>query len=273
MKVKKFVYNLIQLILIAIIIYCLYNIGTYYYQNYKNTQKISEVNNIVDEIEDETINKLNDNVKASGNETLTKEELDALSKNVIARLKKENQDVVSYIKVDEVKINNPVTFTEFDNDYYLYRDLDENTSTPGTLFMNGWNNSDFSDMNTTIFGHNLRVNDKRYAPMFKLLLNYEKEEFVNAKNEHFIEVYTEQGYKKYKIFTAYYTTSYEDYILPNRPVEEWVDYLYDLEEKSIQDFGIDHEFKETDQILTLSTCDENRNDDFGRFVVHAIEWE
>lgn len=161
MKVKKVVYNLIQLILIAIIIYCLYNIGTYYYQNYKNTQKISEVNNIVDEIEDEAINKLNDNVKAFGNETLTKEELDALSKNVIARLKKENQDVVSYIKVDEVKINNPVTFTEFDNDYYLYRDLDENTSTPGTLFMNGWNNPDFSDMNTTIFGHNLRVNEDR----------------------------------------------------------------------------------------------------------------
>lgn len=265
-KGKKNIFlTIIQIILIAIIAYCLYNIASYYYQNYKNTKQIEQYVELVDEIESEAEAEL----EVEKNDELSKEQLDFIAKKTIERLKLKNSDIVSFVKIDDFKINNPVTWVEEDNDYYLYKDLEEKYSRPGTIFMNGWNNPDFTDMNTTFFGHNLRTHPEFYAPMFKLLLNLEDPEFVNSKDEFIVQVYTENGYKEYKIFTAYYSHELDDYIMPNRDKDEWVSYLEGLQEKSINDFGIDLEFKEDDKILTLSTCD-NVTDE-GRFVVHAIE--
>lgn len=264
-KRRNLILTIIQLILLLIILYSLYNIGIYFYQNYKNTKRLAEVSEIVSKVEKDTEKQLGLNLD---NLKLNKEQLDKIAKNTIDRLKTENSDIVSFIKVDEFKLNNPVTYVKEDNDYYLYRDLQEAYSRPGTLFVNGWNNPDFSDMNTTIFGHNLRTHPHFYAPMFKLLLNLENKDFVDAKKEHIVEIYTKEGYKKYKIFSAYYSNEYDNYIKPNRDKSEWVDYLNSIMKKSINDFKTDIKFKESDKILTLSTCD-NVTDE-GRFVVHAI---
>lgn len=266
-KKKNLLLTLIQLILIAIILFSLYRIGTYLYQNWSNTQITNKVVDIVEQVEREDFGSTQNNESEDVAEDI---DLDELSKRIIERLKTENEDIVSYIKFEEVKINNPVVYRKEDNDFYLYKDLNKNYSAPGTLFLNGWNKPDYTDMNTTIFGHNMRVWDGFMAPMFKLLLNFEDAEFVNAQDSYFVEIYTEHGYKKYEVFSAYYSNRYNDYIQANRPVEEWVDYLNSIKEESINEFDFNHEFVETDQILTLSTCDEVRGNDEGRFVVHAL---
>lgn len=274
-KTKNILTNIIQIILVAIIIFSIYKIGTYYYQNYKNTQIINNVQNIVEQIESENT-PLDGGQEVEVSETnkveLSKTQLDQIAIKTIERLKQENADVKAYVKMLDFGINNPVTYRHKDNDYYLYRDLEENYSTPGTLFINGWSDPEFKDMNTTIFGHNLRVGDN-FAPMFKQLLTFEDEEVVKSKDEHIIEIYTDQGYKKYKVFSAYYSTTFNDYIKSNREKDVWVEYLESLEDESIHDFKFDPEFTEDTKILTLSTCDEVRGDNKGRFVVQAIEIE
>lgn len=263
-KKKNLLLSLIQLILIAIILFSLYRIGTYIYQNWTNTKITNKVTDIIESVE------MEEDSNSSTEEANKEIDLDELAKKVIQRLKQENEDIVAYIKFEEVKINNPVVYRKEDNDYYLYKNLEKKYSVPGTLFLNGWNKPDFTDMNSTIFGHNMRVWDGFMAPMFKLLINFEDPEFVNAQDSYYIDLYTEQGYKKYQVFSAYYSNRYNDYIEANRPVEDWIDYLYSIKDESINDFNVDYDFKETDQILTLSTCDEVRNNDEDRFVVHAV---
>lgn len=267
-KKRNFLITIIQIILVVIILYSVYSIGNYYYQNYKNTKNLEKVNNLVNDVENDANKELNIDDKTNHSE-LTKEQLDFIAKRTIERLKLENKDIYAFVKAPDFKINNPVTWVYEDNDYYLFRDLEGNSSRPGTIFMNGWNNPDFSDMNITFFGHNLRTHPEFYAPMFKMLLTLEEPEVVKSRDKHIVEVYTEQGYKKYMIFTAYYSHELDDYIMPNRNKSDWPEYLQSLQEKSINDFGLDLQFTESDRILTLSTCD-NVSDE-GRFVVHAIE--
>ncbi|MFM1538325.1 hypothetical protein [Helcococcus bovis] len=185
-KTKKVFLTLIQIILVAIIIYSAYEIGTYYYQNYKSTKKLNEVSEEVTKIEKEI------DFDNKGKE-LSKAEKDKLAKKIIADLQKRNKDIKAFIKAKDFKVNFPATYLFEDNETYLFSDLDGNWSRPGTLMVNGYNNPDFSDMNTTIFGHNLRTNPEMYAPMFKLLLTLEKKDFVNSKDDFIVEVYTEQG--------------------------------------------------------------------------------
>ncbi|MFM1580953.1 class B sortase [Helcococcus bovis] len=263
-KTKKVFLTLIQIILVAIIIYSAYEIGTYYYQNYKSTKKLNEVSEEVTKIEKEI------DFDNKGKE-LSKAEKDKLAKKIIADLQKRNKDIKAFIKAKDFKVNFPATYLFEDNETYLFSDLDGNWSRPGTLMVNGYNNPDFSDMNTTIFGHNLRTNPEMYAPMFKLLLTLEKKDFVNSKDDFIVEVYTEQGYHKYKIFTAYYSDTSDYYIQANRNKDEWVDYLNKVKNKSINKFKYEPKFTENSKILTLSTCDNDTLE--GRFVVHALKVE
>ncbi|WP_282926931.1 class B sortase [Helcococcus kunzii] len=285
-KKKNIVLTIVQLVLVAIIIYSLYNIGSYYYQNYKSTKALKKITEEVSSIEENILNKSDvagiNNVtgvkNSTGNKNESKEERnipkksrDQVAKEVVAKLKERNKDIIGYIKVEGVKIDYPILYTKEDNDYYLFRDLDGNWSRPGNIFLNGWNNPDFSDMNTTVFGHNLRTNPEKYAPMFKLILNFDNEEFVNSKKEHIIEIYTEEGYKKYRIFSGYYSNISNDYMEANRDKRIWVDYLKNIKNKSTHDFGVDYKFSEDTKIVTLSTCDNDTDE--GRYVVHAYEIE
>lgn len=293
-KKKNTILILIQVLLIIIMLYSGYQIFTYYYENYRSSKQLKEANSLVEDIEsefnskilNETINKKvketvteandNDNNGENTEEVkLSKEELDEKAKLVVQKLKEKNSDVVGYVKFDEAKIKFPILYKEGSNQYYLWKDLNKNPSRPGSIFLNGYNNSDFLDMNTTLFGHNLKTNPDQFAPMFKLLLQFEHSENVDQNKEYFVEIYTENGYKKYKVFTAYYSTSNDDYILSSRDEKNWVKYLNERKEMSINKFSEPEAFVSEDKLLTLSTCDDGDGEfgDAGRFVVQAIEVE
>lgn len=268
-KKKNIIYTIIQLILVAVIIYSLYNIGTYYYQNYKSTKALKNITDEVSKIEEKLLLNKKENKENKDSNNTTKIDKDQVGKEVVLELEKKNKDIIGYIKVDGLKIDYPIVYIKEDNDYYLFRDLDGNWSRPGNIFLNGWNKPDFSDMNTTIFGHNLRTDPEKYAPMFKLLLEFENKSYVDSKDQHIIEIYSEQGYKQYRIFSAYYSDISNDYIEANRDKNIWVDYLNGLRDKSTNDFFADYKFTEDTKIVTLSTCDNDTDE--GRYVVHAYE--
>lgn len=280
-KKRNFIITFIQIILFAIMIYSGYQIFSYYYENYKSTQQLKEANKLVNEVEKDFNKNLSlenkDKKKDNDNQEkkLSKKELDERAKLVVKKLKEKNSDVVGYVKFEEAKINFPILYKKGNNSYYLWKDLNKNFSRPGSIFLNGGNEPDFKDMNTTIFGHNLRTNPEQFAPMFKLLLQFEDKKNVDPNKEYFVEIYTEEGYKKYKVFTAYYSTSNDDYILSQRNKNNWTKYLDERKDKSINKFTDPQPFTSDDKILTMSTCDygdgEFGND--GRFVVQAVEVE
>lgn len=265
-KFKKWFLTLIQIGLLGVMIYSGHQIGTYYYENYRNSQKLKETNNIVEEIENKSKVKLNES------EEERKHRLDALAKTVIENLKKKNQDIVAFIKFPEAKISFPVAWAENDNFKYLWSDLDLNNSRPGTIFLNGFNNPDFNDMNSTLFGHNLRTNAEFFAPMFKLLLDFDDPSKVDTSRDYFIEIYTEEGYRRYQVFSGYYSDAYDNYIFTNIDVQEWTDYLNTRKDRSAVNYNVNHEFKMGDKLLTLSTCDyaDTEVGEDGRFVMHAV---
>lgn len=169
----------------------------------------------------------------------------------INKYKTINKNTIGYIKVKGTKVDFPVVQYK-DNDYYLKHSFDNSKNKYGWVFMD-YRNDYFNDMNTIIYGHTID-NKLMFASLKNILSD-------NSINE--IEVYENEGFVKYQIFSVYIIEPVNDYLRMNFPVNEYDMFLNDIKERSIYDYGID--VNVGDKILTLSTC--YQNDD--RLVIHA----
>ena len=104
--------------------------------------------------------------------------------------------------------------------------------------------------------------------MFGSLKNYKSQDIVN-KSQYFWVITPDEAYK-YKIF-AIYTANVDGntYTLIKGPGKETIDYGNNMKAKSNIDTG-EYQFKETDKIVTLSTC---TGDSATRFVVQGVRVE
>lgn len=80
-------------------------------------------------------------------------------------LKSRNSDVVGWLYIPNTKIDE-VLLKGKSNDTYLRSDIDGNYNYAGALFLDENNSRDLKDVNTTIYGHNMkngsRFHDLRY---------------------------------------------------------------------------------------------------------------
>lgn len=266
-KSNKFL-TFIQIILVAIMIYSAYQIGSYYYFNWRNTQQLREAMEIA-EVSEKKFEKVPEKEETEEERKLR---LDNMAKEVIKSLKEKGEDVVAYVKFPEARISYPVAYKKEDNDFYLFRDLKKNYSSSGTVFLNGYNEPNFDDMNTTLFGHHMLYGTDLLEPMFTDLLKFDKAENVDPSKEYFVEIYTEEGYSKYQIFSGYFSDAYDNYIFSNMDEEGWVNYMTQRQARSSQQFLYNKGFSKESKILTLSTCDygDTAVGADGRFVMHAM---
>ena len=88
-------------------------------------------------------------------------------------LLQENPDTVAWIRFDEPSIISYPVVKSADNKEYLTKTFSANDNKLGAIFMDMKNKSDFSDRNTMIYGHNLKVGGE----MFSQLKRYEEESF------------------------------------------------------------------------------------------------
>ena len=104
--------------------------------------------------------------------------------------------------------------------------------------------------------------------MFGSLKNYKSQDIV-SKSPYFWVITPDEAYK-YKIF-AIYTANVDGntYTLIKGPGKETIDYGNSMKAKSNIDTG-EYQFKETDKIVTLSTC---TGDSATRFVVQGVRVE
>lgn len=238
-KKSKILITLIQIVLIAVIIFSGIKIIEWIKSNKKNKDIMSEIK------ENVVIN----NEMDSNNEEY---------KIDFAKLKQKNSDAIAWIKVNGTDIDFPVV-KGTDNSYYLTHNFDKEKNKAGWIFADYRNKFDGTDKNIIIYGHNMKN-----GSMFASLKDVIKEEWYNNENNKYIALITENENCKYQVFSVYQIETEEYYLQTN--ISNFKEFVEEIKGRSKKDFNVD--IKETDSILTLSTCADNTK---YRVVLHAVK--
>ena len=161
-----------------------------------------------------------------------------------------NPDIYAWITIPDTTINYPVLQDKTDNEYYLNNTAENKSGYPGSIYTENFNQKDFSDFNTVIYGHNMGD-----GTMFGNLKLFRDNEYLKDHPE--IIIYTEESILTYQIFAV--VTFTDRHILNTydfSTTEGKVDFLNDV--KDVRDFDSiileDIPVDENSNILTLSTC-------------------
>ena len=238
-KKSKILVTFIKIVLIAVIIFSGIKIIEWIKSNKKNKDIMSEIK------ENVVIN----NEMDSNNEEY---------KIDFAKLKQKNSDAIAWIKVNGTDIDFPVV-KGTDNSYYLTHNFDKEKNKAGWIFADYRNKFDGTDKNIIIYGHNMKN-----GSMFASLKDVIKEEWYNNENNKYIALITENENCKYQVFSVYQIETEEYYLQTN--ISNFKEFVEKIKGRSKKKFNVD--IKETDSILTLSTCADNTK---YRVVLHAVK--
>ena len=137
--------------------------------------------------------------------------------------------------------------------------IDKEKNKAGWIFADYRNKFDGTDKNIIIYGHNMKN-----GSMFASLKDVIKEEWYNNENNKYIALITENENCKYQVFSVYQTETEEYYLQTN--ISNFKEFVEKIKGRSKKNFNVD--IKETDSILTLSTCADNTK---YRVVLHAVK--
>ena len=176
------------------------------------------------------------------------------------KLQQENPDCIAWIRFDHLDISYPV-MKGTDNDYYLHHTFDGQELKAGSIFMDCQNTADFSDMNTIIYGHNMRD-----GSMFALLNRYDEQSYFDTHRQMYLV--TPKGGYVMEIFTAFAAKPEESGSKTSPWQLSWKDdgayttWLTAMKERSAVESDVTVTC--SDKVLTLSTCTPGGT---GRFLV------
>ncbi len=260
--------------MIAVIVFsvCLFLIADYYWENYKNRQLGTEIEDIYDKANQQQM--LVDSSQDSDTDRTTYKtwELKEGAKLLLER----NKDVVGYIKISNTDISYPVVQRrkEDGNEYYLNKNIDHEDAKAGTIFLDWRNYFDYvvdgirvleNSQNLVIYGH-----DMKDGSMFGGLQAYEDSDGFYSENP-IIELSSNYETYKYKIF-AYFIIDAEDETetkfecwntLNFAGEDDFYEFVNNAKKRALTFNEVDVEYG--DQLLTLSTC--NSVFDTGRLIV------
>jgi len=172
-----------------------------------------------------------------------------------------NGDVVGWITINDTNIDYPIV-QGANNEYYIFRGIDRVQNKAGAIFMDCYNEADFSDQNTIIYGHNMKD-----GSMFADLHRFETPSFF--LDHPYVHIYTPDGEEAvYRIFATFATPEDADaYKLRFGGGEAFLSYIDDA--RSGASISDPVEINEDDRIITLSTCIQGQ--DTLRHVVQAVK--
>lgn len=184
-------------------------------------------------------------------------------------LKEQNEDIVGWIYFeDEESISYPLLYSG--DDYYLRRNYLKEEETAGSIYIDGNNNPDLSDVHMLIYGHNMRN-----GSMFGKLNLYKTEEDY-FENHRYFQLITETGAFRYEIF------AYKDVGTLTGGIYTTWKYVDDDFKRFVEDsicqgsyVDADIDVEDWTHIVTLSTCSYDSD---VRFIVSAVridehEWK
>lgn len=160
------------------------------------------------------------------------------------KLREINPDLIAWIIIPGTDVNYPIVQTT-DNAKYLKTSFDGSKNACGTIFMNTYNRADFSDMNTILYGHNMRN-----GSMFAVVNKYKNESFMKEHDE--IWVLTPFWERKYKVVSAHEAVDgKETYTIEFGP-NGYEQFISDQVTRSLYETGNGYDVNMP--VITLSTC-------------------
>lgn len=234
------------------------------FSEYKPLPTLEELNYISDE-EKEQRRK---NFETTNEECYTKEP-DKFKVDVLDEYKEfydAYDHFYGWLKIDGTKIDDPVMYTPWEQDYYLTRNLEGKYHQSGILYISKDSVFYPNYCNIIIHGHNMK-NQTRFGSLKK----YRNKSYYD---EHkIIHFDTAEEKADYIVVAAFYARVlyvkedgfryYRHDFFNNKA--EFDDYIANIKKMSFYDTGVD--VKYGDSLLTLSTCSYHTEN--GRFVVVA----
>jgi len=172
-------------------------------------------------------------------------------------LYQENEDIAGWVEIEGTQLNYPVVQGD-DNSYYLTHNFYKKKERHGVPFMDYRNGIDELDFNTVLHGHNMKSDNQ----MFSELANYYKGgQALTYYRKHplisFDTVYQQSEWKVFAVFSCSVNTSSDKFfgyydMLNMASNEEFEAFIEEVRSRSI--FNIPVDVQPTDNILTLSTC-------------------
>lgn len=166
-----------------------------------------------------------------------------------------NPEIYAWIEVPDTKINYPILQHEGeDQGYYLTRDLYGKSNQAGSIYTEDYNNKDFQDYHTVLYGHNMKN-----GSMFHNVRYFADREFFEEHRE--LYVYMPEKILKYEIIACY---EYDDRHLLGMfdydDMEAYGEYLEEIMNPRSMYAMIREgwELDTDDKLLTLSTCIANK---------------
>ena len=160
-------------------------------------------------------------------------------------LERINRDVVGWITAEGTEIDYPVVQGK-DNDFYLRYLFTGERNKLGSIFMDYRNQSDFSDKNTIIYGHNMKD-----GSMFSSLAKYKEQRYYD--NLPTMLLYTPAGNFTIELFAGMVVDgNYESVRFNFKDDHDFLSYIDSIKMKST--FESNTIVRADDRIITLCTC-------------------
>lgn len=174
-----------------------------------------------------------------------------------------NEDIYAWVYVPGTKVDYPILQRSGNNDFYLNHDLNGKKASCGSIYTENYNEKDFNDNHTVVYGHNMKN-----GSMFKSLRNYDDKDFFEENK--YIYIYTEADTRVYEIFGAYEYT--DEHLLLNYKTDNAGGFQKYLDMVKKQPDASGHFNREltvnsSDKIITLSTCISGK--DGSRYLVQG----
>ncbi len=175
-------------------------------------------------------------------------------------LREINPDFIGWIYYPGLEISYPIVQGE-DDEFYLHHTFEGEYNSNGCIFAGAGFNKDFTSFNTFLYGHNMKN-----GSMFGSLKRLVREEGLFSQNRDFF-VYTEEAYRKYRIYSYYITPPTSDTYQVAGNQAGYEEYVLRVHSRSVEDCDT---VVDTDKpSVTLSTC-SGTGAAKQRLVVHGI---
>ncbi|CAK21616.1 class B sortase [Listeria welshimeri] len=241
MKIKSFLGKSLTVLVLGVFLFSGWKIGTELYENNHNRTIL-------------------DDAKAVYTKEVTTTHVNGEVRDELKSLQKLNKDMAGWLTIADTEIDYPI-LQSTDNDYYLHHNYKNEKARAGSIFKDYRNTNEFLDKNTIIYGHNMKD-----GSMFADLRKYLDKDFFKAHPTFSYE----SGLTNYKveIFSVYETTTDFYYIETDFPgKQDFDDYLEKVQQQSIYKSNVKVSSK--DRIITLSTCDTEKDYEKGRMVIQG----
>ena len=268
---KRLLSNIIMAVSIVMIVIGIAGAAPHIYgylqgdSTYKNMEQFVKDESIEETttIEQETGNHAGEDANAKKEEQTTKKELTPVVNHWpsvdFSALSNINSDVKAWIKIEGTKINYPVVQGS-DNDFYLNHMVNKKQNAAGSIFWDYENKTDFSDVNTILYGHHMKN-----GSMFAGLQSYDSQDYYEVHPTGMLVLPNQ----KYEIhFVAAYVANVNDNawqmdFSDQASIDKWINSAI---KKST--FKSHYSVKPGDHFVTLSTCSYEFDD--ARYILVGV---